>query len=89
MDTRQRISKEDFIQKGRDFVLSAIDTYAQQATACGSAKGWRDRDLSKLIPSLDAHFSTLADRLADPESPEPGSANIVFTEQREARNEGI
>ena len=79
-DTRQRTSKEVFIQNGRDAVLAAIDAYAVQATACDSAKGWRDRDLPNLIPALDAHFATLADRLADPESPEPGSANIVFTE---------
>lgn len=79
-NTQQRTSKEDFIQKGRDAVLAAIDAYAVQATACDSAKGWRDRDLSNLIPALDAHFAALATRLADPESTEPGSANIVFTE---------
>lgn len=79
-NTQQRTSKEDFVQKGRDFVLAAIDAYAQLATACDSAKGWRDRDLSKLIPALDAHFGELAARLADPESTEPGSANIVFIE---------
>lgn len=38
--TQQRISKEYFIQNGRDFVLAAIDSYAQQATDCDNAKGW-------------------------------------------------
>lgn len=79
-NTQRRTSKEEFIQKGRDSVLETIDAYAQQATGCDSAKGWRDRDLSNLIPALDAHFATLAARLADPESQEPGSANIVFVE---------
>lgn len=80
MTTAAHVNKESFIQDGRDFVLAALDAYAQQATACTGAKGWRDSDLPKLIPALDAHFAALADRLANPESTEPGSANIVFEE---------
>lgn len=80
MSQKNRISKEDFIKNGRDCVLDAIDKYVKQAVSAEDAKGWRDKDLDALIPVLDNHFATVAERFADPDSSEEGSLNIVFPE---------
>lgn len=74
----RRIGRDEFIFRGRDAVLAAMDDFAQDMLSCSEAQGWQDDDLSLLIPVLDAHFATLADRLNDPNSRESGSANIVF-----------
>ena len=73
-----KTSKENFIQNGRDFVLAAMDAYIRELTESDRARGWLDKDLPALIPALDAHFSAVAARFADPESEEVGSANIRF-----------
>lgn len=78
--SNQQLSKQQFIENGRDFVLAAMDTYVQQVLAFDQAKGWRDGDLSTLIPALDTHFSAVAERLAAPDSAEPGSMTLEFTE---------
>lgn len=73
-----RLTSEQFVENGRDFVLASMDAYVQKTLGCEAAKGWRDQDLPGLLPALDRHFERVAARLADIDSPEPGSANIVF-----------
>lgn len=80
MPTQKQLSTREFVQNGRDFVLAAMDDYVRQVLDFPDAKGWRDGDLSALIPHLDAHFRAVASRLSHPDSAEPGSALVTFVE---------
>lgn len=74
------VSKQAFTKNGCDFVLAAMDEYAKKTSGHQDAKGWRDEDLSKLLPVLEAHFDLLANRFSHPESVEPGSVDVQFVD---------
>lgn len=68
---------KNFIDKGREVVLAALDDYLQQVTRHPDARGWQDADLPQLLPAIDRHLNAVAARLTDPESTETGSARFV------------
>lgn len=70
------MSREDFISKGIDQVLKTLDLYIGEVCNNNNCAGWKDKDLGLLLPVLEKHFNTIADRFSDPESKEVGSANF-------------
>lgn len=68
--------REVFIRIGINAVLSSLDSYMKHICDSYNCVGWKDKDLQNLLPALEKHFNTLADRYSDPNSKEVGSANF-------------
>lgn len=75
------ITREDMQEGARQAVLDALDSYMQEVTGEGTARGWRDGDLPDLFLAVDAHINRVADRFALPDSKEAGSAFLKITNQ--------
>ena len=70
------ITLDEFVEKGRDLILVTLDAYVRETLGHPEARGWLDKELPALLPAIDIHLKTVAQRIENPGSREPGSANI-------------
>lgn len=76
---RREMKTSEFVENGVKAILEALDEYVRTVTRHPDASGWSDADISNIVPPMEAHLRSLADRLCDPNSNIPGSHNVMLT----------
>lgn len=72
--TGQLIPRDEWIEGGRQAILTALDNYVRETLEHSDAAGATDGDLPELFRAIDPHLVRLADRIN--EGAIPGSLSI-------------
>ena len=59
----QTISREKWIDEGRQAVLDALDEFTRISVGHVKARGWTDQELPDLFRAVDAHLNKIAERV--------------------------
>ena len=74
------ISREQWIEGGRNAVLDALDQFTRVSVGHVEARGWTDPELPNLFRAVDRQLGLIADRINSGE--EPGSAFFQVEEEQ-------